>query len=127
MPYASLGFVQKLTLLALLDDGHVAGAERIASLDAGLRSEPLAPTDEASEALVRNLYEAGVLNVDPDGDIKAFDRAAGYLIKDFPACAGYPMSRWKPAYAALATHCTRRCTRNCPAVFSRPGKASCMP
>lgn len=93
VPYASLGFVQKLTLLALLDDGHVAGAERIASLDAGLRSEPLAPTDEASEALVRNLYEAGVLNVDPDGDIKAFDRAAGYLIKDF-SCV-----RWLPNVA----------------------------
>lgn len=93
VPYASLGFVQKLTLLALLDDGHVAGAECVASLDTGFRSEPLAPTDEAGEALVRNLHETGVLDVDLEGDIKAFDRASGYLIKDFSAV------RWLPNVA----------------------------
>jgi hypothetical protein len=93
VPYAAMGFVQKLALLALLDDGQVAGAERIASLDTGFRSEPLAPTDEASEALVRNLHEAGALDVDLDGDIKAFDRASGYLIKDVSSV------RWLPNVA----------------------------
>ncbi|MDD2103223.1 hypothetical protein D3C76_655010 [compost metagenome] len=93
VPYASLGFVQKLALLALLDDGQVDGGERIASLATGVRSEPLAPTDEASEALVRNLHETGALDVDLDGDIKAFDRASGYQIKDFCSV------RWLPNVA----------------------------
>ena len=93
VPFAALGFVQKLALLALLDDGQVDGVERIASLATGLRSEPLAPTDEASEALVRNLHESGALEVDLEGDIKAFDRASGYLIKDFSSV------RWLPNIA----------------------------
>lgn len=93
VPYASLGFVQKLALLALLDDGQVGGAERIASLIAGSRSEHLAPTDEASEALVRDLHETGALDVDLDGDIKAFDRASDYRINDFSSV------RWIPNVA----------------------------
>jgi len=49
VPYANLGFVQKLTLLALLDDGYGANVEWIAPLNAPSREELLALTFEARE------------------------------------------------------------------------------
>src|SRR5471030_166129 len=100
--YAALGFVQKLALLALLDDGSSAGADRISALKAGTRSEYLALNDETSADLVKNLFESGVLLVDPDSDIKAFDRTAGYRISDFCAV------QWLPNVAVDGgVHCAR--------------------
>jgi hypothetical protein len=102
VPYASLSFVQKLVLLALLDDGGAAGAERIAPLDASTRSEYLAPSEESSEEWVKKLYECGALLVDLGSDIKAFDRTSGCLINDFSAV------RWLPNVALEpGVQCTR--------------------
>ncbi|WP_435036316.1 hypothetical protein [Pseudomonas neuropathica] len=85
VPYAALGFVQKLALLALLEDGNGSPLESIAPLKAPSRSECLAPTDEASEEILKSLYEAGVLVVATDSDIKAFNRTDGCSIADYSA------------------------------------------
>lgn len=82
VPFASLSFVQKLVLLALLDDGSAAGDESIAPLDATSRDEPLSPSDEFSRQLVKDLHEHGVLSVDLESDIRAFDRSSGCLINN---------------------------------------------
>ncbi|MFW9078692.1 hypothetical protein ACOI9X_05335 [Pseudomonas sp. P2757] len=91
VPFTNLGLVQKLTLLALLDDG--TKVEWIAPLAAQSRSECLAPTDGASEELVKALYDAGVLLVAPESDIKAFDRTNACCISDYSAVS------WRPNVA----------------------------
>ncbi|WP_424800306.1 hypothetical protein [Pseudomonas sp.] len=93
VPYSALGFVQKLTLLALLDDGNGSHPEWIAPLNAPSRSEHLAPTVEASEERLKSLHEAGVLTVATSSDIKAFDRTEGCSISDYSAV------RWQPNVA----------------------------
>ncbi|MFJ2486398.1 hypothetical protein [Pseudomonas sp. NPDC087639] len=93
VPYTKLGFVQKLALLALLDDGNGANVQWIAPLSAPSRGESLAPTDEASEELLKDLHETGVLAVATDSDIKAFDRTDGCSISDYSAV------RWRPNVA----------------------------
>ncbi|VEF10671.1 Uncharacterised protein [Pseudomonas fluorescens] len=90
VPYANLGFVQKLTLLALLDDGYGAHVEWIAPLNAPSREEPLALTHEACEELLKGLHESGVLVVSTESDIKAFDRTEGCSIREYSAV------RWLP-------------------------------
>ncbi|MFJ4605611.1 hypothetical protein [Pseudomonas atacamensis] len=90
VPYANLGFVQKLTLLALLDDGYGATVEWIAPLNAPSREELLALTFEAREELLKGLHEAGVLAVSTDSDINAFDRSEGCSIREYSAV------RWLP-------------------------------
>ncbi|MFW0756919.1 hypothetical protein ACN1C3_19665 [Pseudomonas sp. H11T01] len=92
VPYASLGFVQKLSLLALLEGGK-PGTEGIAPLDATSRNEALAPSEGACEDLLKKLHEAGVLLVDLDSEIKAFDRTAGCKICNFCSV------RWLPNVA----------------------------
>ncbi|MHA3735411.1 hypothetical protein ACXR0M_07005 [Pseudomonas sp. Eth.TT006] len=102
VPYTALGFVQKLTLLALLEDGSGGHAEWIAPLRAPSRSEPLALTTEASEDRLKSLYEAGVLTVETSSDIRAFDRAEGCSISDYSAV------RWQPNVAlGGAARCNR--------------------
>ncbi|MBV4488904.1 hypothetical protein HU727_025255 [Pseudomonas sp. SWRI153] len=90
VPYANLGFVQKLTLLALLDDGYGVNVEWVAPLNAPSREELLALTHEAREELLKRLHEAGVLAVSTDSDIKAFDRTEGCCIREYSAV------RWLP-------------------------------
>lgn len=85
VPYASLGFLHKLVLLAMMDHGSRGRGERIAPFDAGLREESLAPTDEYSEELVKSLHEAGALLVDATSDIRAFKRSDGFKISDYSA------------------------------------------
>jgi hypothetical protein len=93
VPFASLSFVQKLVLLALLDDGSAAGDESIEPLDATSRGEHLAPSDASSRELVEGLHEHGVLSVDLESDIRAFDQTSGCLINNFLAV------RWIPNVA----------------------------
>lgn len=93
--YASLGFVQKLTLLALLEGGEPA-CDSIAPLDAPSRNEPLASSIESAEDLLRNLHECGVLRVDAGSAIKAFERTADYRIQHYGAV------RWQPNLAFAA-------------------------
>ncbi|KAE9646626.1 hypothetical protein [Pseudomonas sp. PB106] len=102
VPYSALGFVQKLTLLALLDDGSGNQHEWIAPLGAPSRNEQLAMTTEASEDRLKSLYEAGVLMVATSSDIRAFDRTEGCSISDYSAV------RWLPNVALGGT---ARCTR----------------
>lgn len=90
--YASLGFVQKLALLALLE-GFKPGNDSIAPLEGANRNESLAPSAATAEELLKNLYEAGVLRVDADSDIQAFDPGADYRIRRFCAV------RWLPNVA----------------------------
>jgi hypothetical protein len=92
-PFSSLSFVQKLVLLALLDDGSAAGDESIEPLDAASRGEPLSPSKESSRELVKDLHEQGVLSVDLASDIRAFDRSSACLISNFFAV------RWIPNVA----------------------------
>lgn len=91
--FESLSFVQKLVLLALLDDGSAAGEQSIAPLDAKSRGEPLSPCDKSSGELVKDLHEQGVLAVDLASDVRAFDRSSGCLITHFSAV------RWIPNVA----------------------------
>ena len=93
--YARLGFVQKLTLLALLEGGEPA-CDSIAPLDAPTRNEPLASSAESAEDLLRSLYESGILRVDASSDIKAFERTADYRIQHYGAV------RWQPNLALAA-------------------------
>ncbi|MCM8743283.1 hypothetical protein [Pseudomonas koreensis] len=102
VPYASLKFVQKLTLLALLDDGTAANVEWIAPLGAASRSELLAPTSELCEQWVKELHEARVLRVATDSEIKAFDRADGCRIIDYAAV------HWLPNVALQPDRCCSR-------------------
>ncbi|VVN75975.1 hypothetical protein [Pseudomonas fluorescens] len=95
VPYDSLGFVQKLSLLALLDVRKSVASEPVESLDSAARAERLAPSDAASEEVLKRLHKVGVLRVDPDSDIKAFDPAAGYKILD------YSKVRWLANVALL--------------------------
>ncbi len=99
--YASLGFVQKLTLLAVLEGGK-PGADSIAPLDAFTRSESLAPSEAISEDLLKKFHETGVLRVDPESDIHAFERAAGCRIRNYLAV------RWQPNVALEAGQCSTR-------------------
>jgi hypothetical protein len=85
VPCHTLGFVQKLGLLALLETCALPGLERIEPLASRSGAEPIAPSDEASQALLKQLFEAGVLVVDLDSTIKAFDRENGFSIRDFSA------------------------------------------
>ncbi|QAY88382.1 hypothetical protein CUN61_22595 [Pseudomonas arsenicoxydans] len=85
VPCHALGFVQKLGLLALLETCTHPGLERIESLASAPGAERIAPSDEMAEALLRQLFEAGVLVVDLDSTIKAFDRENGFRIRDFNA------------------------------------------
>ena len=85
LSYASLGFVQKLVLLALLDDGGHEPGERIAPLAAPSRGESLAASAKSSEALLISLYESQALRVDPASNIEAFDRTDGFRISDYSA------------------------------------------
>lgn len=102
VPYANLGFVQKLTLLALLDDGYGATVEWIAPLNAPSREELLALTFEAREELLKGLHEAGVLAVSTDSDINAFDRSEGCNIREYSAV------RWLPSVTLDGvTRCAR--------------------
>lgn len=87
--YASLGFVQKLALLALLE-GFKPGNDSIAPLEGANRNESLAPSAATAEELLKNLYEAGVLRVDADSDIQAFDPGADYRIRRFCAVRSLP-------------------------------------
>lgn len=96
VPFGSLSFVQKLVLLALLDDGSCAGDECIAPLDAMSRGEPLSPSNESSRELVKDLYEQGVLSVDLKSDIRAFDRSSGCLINNFFAVGWIPNVALEP-------------------------------
>lgn len=102
VPYANLGFVQKLTLLALLDDGYGANVEWIAPLNAPSREELLALTFEAREELLKDLHETGVLAVSTESDINAFDRSEGCSIRDYSAV------RWLPN---VTLDGLARCTR----------------
>ena len=99
--YTSLGFVQKLTLLAVLEGGK-PGADSIAPLDAFTRSESLAPSEAISEDLLKKFHETGVLRVDPESDIHAFERAAGCRIRNYLAV------RWQPNVALEAGQCSTR-------------------
>ncbi|MGJ7515383.1 hypothetical protein ACSFE6_13760 [Pseudomonas baetica] len=81
--FETLSFIQKLVLLALLDDGSAAGDESIASLDAVSRGEPLSSCARTSEELIKDLHEQGVLSVDPESDSRAFDRSSGCVISNF--------------------------------------------
>ncbi|MNQ59566.1 hypothetical protein D3C85_738160 [compost metagenome] len=101
VPYATLSFVQKLTLLAVLDAGK-PGTDSIAPLDASTRNEALAPSEAISEDLLKKFHEAGVLRVDPESDIHAFERAAGCRIRNFLAV------RWLPNVALEAGECSTR-------------------
>lgn len=92
VPYATLGFVQKLSLLALLD-GCKPGAQGIAPLEAPSRKELFAPSEALSEDFLKKLHSANVLLVDPESDLKAFDRTAGCRISNFSAV------RWLPNVA----------------------------
>lgn len=83
VPYDSLGFVQKLSLLAMLDVRTSVGSEPLEALDSAARAERLAPSGAASEEVLKRLHKVGVLRVDPDSDIKAFDPAAGFKILDY--------------------------------------------
>lgn len=103
VPLKSLSFIQKLVLLALLDDGCRAGGESIEPLDATSRGEPLSPSDESSRELMKDLHEQGVLSVDLASDIRAFDRSAGCLISNYFAV------RW---IANVALESGMRCTRD---------------
>ncbi|WP_426620320.1 hypothetical protein ACP3TY_13755 [Pseudomonas rustica] len=85
VPFASLGFQQKVALLALLDDGGQGAGERIAALDAEIRGEKLTSTDAFSEELVKGLHEAGALQVDTASDIRAFNRADEFSIGTYSA------------------------------------------
>lgn len=85
VPCHTLGFVQKLGLLALMETCSLPGLERIEPLASRSRAEPIAPNDVASQALLKQLFEAGVLVVDLDSTIKAFDRENGFSIRDFSA------------------------------------------
>ena len=85
VPCHTLGFVQKLGLLALMETCSLPGLERIEPLASRSRAEPIAPDDVASQALLKQLFEAGVLVVDLDSTIKAFDRENGFSIRDFSA------------------------------------------
>ncbi|MCR8931624.1 MULTISPECIES: hypothetical protein [unclassified Pseudomonas] len=85
VPYAELGFTQKLVLLALLDDGEGRHAESIAPLASPCRGEALAFSDDACEDWLKSLHEAGVLAVATDSDIRAFDRANALAISDYQA------------------------------------------
>lgn len=124
VPYSALGFVQKLTLLALLDDGSGSQIESIAPLGAPSRNEHLALTTEASEERLKSLHESGVLTVATSSDIRAFDRTEGCSISDYSAV------RWQPNVALGGTArctgkvCTWRSIRNCPVTFRLRGRAS---
>ncbi|WP_372242541.1 hypothetical protein [Pseudomonas sp. C1C7] len=102
VPFASLSFVQKLVLLALLDDGSAASKDSIEPLDAPSRTEPLSPGDRFSKELVESLHEQGVLSVDVQSDIRAFDRTSGCLINNYFAV------RWIPNVALEPGVCCAR-------------------
>lgn len=85
VPCHTLGFMQKLGLVALLESRAKPGLERIEPLASMSGAELLTPDDEASEALLRQLFEAGVLVVDLDSTIKAFDRENAFGIRNFSA------------------------------------------
>jgi len=103
VPLTSLSFVQKLVLLALLDDGRTAGGDSIEPLDAVGRGEPLAPSEDYSKELIKDLIEQGALAVDLASDIKAFDRSSGCPISNYFAV------RW---IANVALESGMRCPRD---------------
>lgn len=122
VPCRTLGFMQKLGLLALLESRAKPGLERIEPLASMLGAELLAPDDEASEALLRQLFEAGVLVVDLDSTIKAFDRENAFGIRDFSAI------RWQINVALdntfRSSHQALYVALNFPKVFNCLGKVS---
>lgn len=101
VPFAALGFVQKLTLLALLDDGVGTSTRWIAPLVAHTRGENLASTNEAGEELVKSLHETGVLAVSTDSDIRAFDRTDDCGISDYCAVRWLPNVALEPGVRAV--------------------------